>query len=188
MNADMRLEHDWFPAPLPDNVVLGAGSWVYSSYAFRHFRSRQPVAVRIGCDTGIYHGTFFDVGPDGEVAIGRYCALVGAIISCNSRIVIGDYSLLAHEVVLADSSAAIPYDRPAVGSIARIKRGDAPATVTIGDNVWIGARAIILAGADIGAGSIVGAGAVVDFPVPPGSMVVGNPGRIVQRSPRSATS
>jgi len=52
--------------------------------------------------------------------------------------------------------------------------------VTIGDDVWIGARAILLPGITINSGSIVGAGAVVTKDVPPGSIVAGNPARVVR--------
>lgn len=51
--------------------------------------------------------------------------------------------------------------------------------IEIQDNVWIGARAVILGGARIGEGSIVGAASVVDFEVPPYSIVAGNPARVV---------
>ncbi len=49
--------------------------------------------------------------------------------------------------------------------------------VEIGDNVWIGAGAIILPGISIGMGSIIGAGAVVTKSVPPGTLIVGVPGK-----------
>lgn len=52
--------------------------------------------------------------------------------------------------------------------------------VHIGDNVWIGARVIILPGVNIGEGSVIGAGAVVSKDVPPFSVFVGNPGRVVK--------
>ncbi|WP_270404687.1 acyltransferase [Candidatus Collinsella stercoripullorum] len=56
--------------------------------------------------------------------------------------------------------------------------GEARKTV-IGDNVFIGAHSIILMGANIGANSIVGAGAVVSGTWPEGSVIAGNPARLV---------
>ena len=172
-----RLTHDWFPEPVPDNVLIGERSWLYSSYAFRHYRSQKPVGLRVGHDTGLYHGTFFDLGPEGEVEIGHYCSLVGAIFATNCRVEIGDYSFIAHEVVLADSFAAVPgagNTDPAC-SATRIA---ASGGIFIGENAWIGANAVLLTGAHIGEGSIVGAAAVVDFKVPAYSIVAGNPARI----------
>lgn len=53
--------------------------------------------------------------------------------------------------------------------------------VVISDDVWIGARAIILPGVHIGRGSIVGAGAVVSKDVPEYAIVAGNPARIIKK-------
>jgi len=177
------LEHDWFSQPVPENVRIGERSWLYSSYAFRHFHSERPGSVVIGTDSGVYNGSFFDLGPEGEVLIGNYCTLVGAIICTNRRILIHDYVFIAHEVTLADGAFAIPVaPRGAVPGGAAVGTALRPA-IEIGENAWIGARAILLGGARIGAGSIVGAGAVVDCMVPPNSVVAGNPARVVARLP-----
>jgi maltose O-acetyltransferase len=53
------------------------------------------------------------------------------------------------------------------------------ARVVIGNRVFVGVGAIILPGSRIGDDSIVGAGAVVRGDIPPGSMVVGNPAKVV---------
>ena len=172
----VSLPHDWFPRPMPENVVLGPRSWCYSSFSCCHYRSRRECGVRVGSDSGIYHGTFFNLGPHGEVEIGNYCTLVGAIISTNKRVVIGDYCFIAHEVVLADEFCAKPPG-------ADLEMDPAPETnppaIILGDNVWVGARAMLLQGARIGEGAIVGAAAVVDFEVPPFAIVAGNPARVV---------
>lgn len=174
MNSRKTLEHDWFPEPLPDNVFIGERSWCYSSFSFLHFRSQRPRALSVGDDTGIYHGCFFDLGPNGQVEIGNFCTLVGAIISTNARIEIADYALIAHEVVLADSAVAKPYQVE-----ERSEQVHEPETViSLGENCWIGARAVLLAGARIGPGAIVAAGSVVDFEVPPYALVAGNPAKI----------
>jgi acetyltransferase-like isoleucine patch superfamily enzyme len=171
-----RLAHDWFPGPLPAGVEIGPRSWVHSAHAFQHYRSRRDPGVRIGHDSGVYVGTYFELGPEGEVEIGDYCSVVGAIIATNGRVVIGSHSFVAHEVVIADDAAATPPDAVPAGA----RRSGA--CVEIGDTAWVGTRALLLDGARIGAGAIVGAGAVVDFEVPPGAVVAGNPARVVARS------
>ncbi|HET6249633.1 MAG TPA: DapH/DapD/GlmU-related protein [Tepidisphaeraceae bacterium] len=50
----------------------------------------------------------------------------------------------------------------------------------IGSNCFIGGRSIILPGVTIGDGSIVAAGAIVTKDVPPGSIVAGNPARVIR--------
>jgi acetyltransferase-like isoleucine patch superfamily enzyme len=54
--------------------------------------------------------------------------------------------------------------------------------VRIGNRVWLGSRAIILPGVTVGDDAVVGAGAVVTKDVPPGSICVGNPGRILSKT------
>lgn len=172
------MEHDWFPRALPSNVRVGERSWLYSSYAFLHCGSMSQQAVKVGNHSGIYHGTFFELGPAGEVRIGDYCAIVGATIAVNSIVEIGDYVFIAHEVVIADQHWPVP---PGLGGMDRTEEAEenrAP-SVVIGSNVWVGARAILLRGCELGEGAIVGAGAVVDFRVPSYAIVAGNPAGVV---------
>ncbi len=178
-----HLEHDWYREPLPDNVHLGQRTWLYSSYAFRHFRSRQVRGLFVGNDTGLYNGTFFDVAVNGTVEIGNFCTIVGAIICTNTRVVIQDFVFIAHEVVIADQAVAVPdwesdpHSRWGANSVDSGKANQEG--ILIGENAWIASRAILLGGTRIGEGSIVGAGAVIDFEVPPFCIAAGNPARIV---------
>lgn len=55
------------------------------------------------------------------------------------------------------------------------------APITIGDGVWIGARAIVLPGVTIGEGAVVAAGAVVTKDVEPFSVVGGNPAKFIKK-------
>jgi acetyltransferase-like isoleucine patch superfamily enzyme len=163
------LPHDWFDRALPANVKIGERSWLYSSFSLVHCRSRRAVALRIGRDSGLYNGTFFDLGPEGEVDIGNYCTIVGAIFATNGRVEIGDYSFIAHEVVIADHFAAVP-------AAPHDRLPQPPATTKrIGENVWVGARAVLTGNIRIGDGAIIGAAAVVNSDVPPYSVFGGNP-------------
>jgi acetyltransferase-like isoleucine patch superfamily enzyme len=182
--GEQRLSHDWYPRPLPPNVLIGEGSWVYSAFAFIHFRAMGDHAVRIGSHSGIYHGSFFDLGPNGRLDIGDYSALVGVTIAADSTVRIGSYCFLAHEVVIADAQAAVP-PRPAAARRSSFPT-DASPSVTIDDNAWIGASVVLLRGARIGAGAIIGARTVVDFEVPSCAIVAGNPARIVGDARRPA--
>lgn len=53
--------------------------------------------------------------------------------------------------------------------------------ITIGDDVWIGAGAMILPGVTIGNGCVIGAGSLVKEDVPSGSLVVGNPAKLLRK-------
>ena len=53
--------------------------------------------------------------------------------------------------------------------------------VLIGNDVWIGARAVILGGVTIGDGAVIGGGAVVTKDVEPYTIVAGNPARVIRK-------
>jgi acetyltransferase-like isoleucine patch superfamily enzyme len=52
--------------------------------------------------------------------------------------------------------------------------------ITVGDNCWLGAGAVVLAGTTIGPGAVVAAGAVVSKDVPAGTIVGGVPARVIR--------
>lgn len=165
------IDDDWWPYPVPPNVEAGQRSWLYSSFAFLHAPADPDWRVTIGEHTGVYEGTVFDLGPDAEVTIGRYGTIVGPCFSTNGVVRIGDYPMISFNVCIADHPAGRPHcgwrDRPPSEPIL------------IGDDVWIGAGAVVVGGVRFGNGVIVGAGAVVDFDVPDYAVVAGNPARIV---------
>jgi acetyltransferase-like isoleucine patch superfamily enzyme len=68
------------------------------------------------------------------------------------------------------------------GPVKRFAKFDLPDTkiTTIGNDVWIGNRAIIKQGVSIGDGAVVGAGAVVTKNVEPYSIVVGSPAKHIK--------
>lgn len=59
--------------------------------------------------------------------------------------------------------------------------------ITVEDNVWIGGGAILLPGVVIGKNSVIGAGSVVTKSIPPYSVAVGNPCRVIRRVKASYT-
>jgi acetyltransferase-like isoleucine patch superfamily enzyme len=173
------IPHDWFPRELPRGLTVGERSFIVSSYCFLHCATEGDVAIHIGSDTGIYHGTFFELGRDAQVNVGNFCTLVGAIVRAEREVSIGDYVFVAHEVVITDSEEA------AAGHLQSGARRLPPSNceprpVRIGNDVWIGMRAVILAGVTIGDGAIIGAGAVVTQDVPARCTASGNPARIVR--------
>jgi acetyltransferase-like isoleucine patch superfamily enzyme len=53
--------------------------------------------------------------------------------------------------------------------------------IVIEDDVWLGYNVIVLPGVTIGKGSVIGAGSVVTSNIPPYSIAVGNPARVIKK-------
>lgn len=95
------------------------------------------------------------------------CTILDAPIS-EAAIHIGDDCLIGPNVqLLAVAHAVNPKERLAKANFA--------APINIGNNVWIGAGAIILAGITIGDNAVVGAGSVVTKDITANTVVAGNP-------------
>jgi maltose O-acetyltransferase len=106
-------------------------------------------------------------GPGGHLVIGRRAIInSGASICAYGKLVIGDRALIGPHVMINDTSFHDLYERDV--------RPD-PLTVTIGDDVWIGAKASILPGVTIGRGAVVAAHALVQRDVAPFTIVSGVP-------------
>ena len=89
---------------------------------------------------------------------------------------IGDHSLLAQNITLT------PYSHIFEDPDRVIKaQGGHTRKVTIGRDCYIGMRVTILYSADIGDGSVIGSGAVVVKPIPPYSVAVGNPAKVIRK-------
>lgn len=96
------------------------------------------------------------------------------------RIVIGDDVLLGPDILITAASYRFNDGGPVT------EQAMDEADVMIGNDVWLGARVIVLPGARIGDGAIVGAGSVVRGEIPPYGVAVGIPARVVSERQRSA--
>ncbi|MDR2723226.1 MAG: sugar O-acetyltransferase [Cellulomonadaceae bacterium] len=62
----------------------------------------------------------------------------------------------------------------------RRDRWESAQPIVIGDNVWLGGGVIVCPGVTIGDDTVIGAGAVVTRDIPPRSIAVGNPARVIR--------
>ncbi len=115
--------------------------------------------------------------PGAAIRIGRGTAISGGSICAAVDVTIGERCLLGADVAIVDT------DFHSIDPARREAGWDdiACAPVHIGDDVFIGTRALVLKGVRIGRGAIVGAGAVVTRSVPDFAVVAGNPATIVRR-------
>lgn len=93
-------------------------------------------------------------------------------ITCANHVKIGNNAHIAREAVIRD------YDGHYIETLDY--RTSKP--IEIGDNVWIGYRAMILKGVKIGNGAIIAANSVVTKDVPPYCIVAGNPAKIIREN------
>lgn len=99
----------------------------------------------------------------------------GVKIVCLEEIVIGSHCLFADSVNVYDHDhRADEVDRPIRD------QGFVTDPVVIGDNVWIGAKAIILKGVKIGDNAIIAAGAVVTKDIPANCVAGGVPAKVLK--------
>jgi virginiamycin A acetyltransferase len=112
------------------------------------------------------------IAPGIKVKIGKYCSIAhNVFIEFNGHHRINSISTYPFELVhdlwpqIEGKEVEKPNDRK---------------TVTIGNDVWIGAGAQILGGATIGDGAIIGARAVIAGNVPPYAIVIGNPAKVLR--------
>ena len=90
--------------------------------------------------------------------------------------VIHNYCSIAPNVVIG----GMEHDYSNFSTSTKLYSNNKVMTTVIEDDVWIGANAVIRTGLIIGKGSIIGASAVVLNDIPPLSIVVGNPGRVLK--------
>lgn len=118
------------------------------------------------------------VRSEARIVIGDDVGMSGACIVCARSIRIGSEVLMGANVMIMDTDfhPMVPEGRRYSDDVHRI--GVAP--VEIGDNVFLGTGCIVLKGARIGADSVVAAAALVvagDYPA--GSVIGGNPARVI---------
>ena len=130
----------------------------------------QWVLPRCGRNSCIGFGTIFS-HPTAEIGenvyVGPYCIL--------GDVTLGDDVLLASGVSIANGTNQHFFERTDVP--IREQGGEYP-RVTIGEDSWIGERAVILA--DVGAHCVIGAGALVLESIPDYAIAVGVPARVVK--------
>lgn len=154
-----------------ENTRLGRGCQFVGTHA---------ISIGENCVVGEY--SWFNVNSDraetSRIEVGD-CSLIGRrnFLSSGRAIRLGPYTLTGPDchLVCADhkiSDPCVPY----ISSGATLD-----ATITLGANCWLGTSVIILGEVAIGHGCVIGSGAVVLKSLPPFSLAVGSPARLIKR-------
>ncbi|MFT6127350.1 MAG: maltose O-acetyltransferase [Patiriisocius sp.] len=124
---------------------------------------------RITVEQGALIGSGLNIEIGNDSGIGKNCHV--------NNVIIGDSVMMGEDVfIYATNHKFSDLSRPMIYQGASKIR-----TLIIEDDVWIGARSIILASVNIiGKGAIIGAGAIVTKDVPEYSIVGGNPAKVIK--------
>jgi maltose O-acetyltransferase len=82
--------------------------------------------------------------------------------------------------LIGDQVTILDCDFHEISPITRMNGVGPIEPVVIGDNVWLGSRVMVLKGVTIGENSVVAAMSVVTKSIPPNSIAVGNPARVIR--------
>jgi acetyltransferase-like isoleucine patch superfamily enzyme len=144
-------------------------------YNYSHVRPRRLAdigpGVRMAPNVSMRNAERIKIGAYSHV--GARCSLWAG--NSVGRITLGHHALLGPEVFITAANYRVEPGTPIM---------DQPmdeSDVVIGDDVWLGARVMVVAGVEIGDGCIIGASSVVTRSIPAGSIAAGNPARILGR-------
>jgi len=165
-----------------DNVVLGTNCSFHAPVRVVEGRGKLSIGKNNGF--GYYCSPKFGDGalviqprkPDAEIVIGNNNWLNNNVsIIANEKIVIGDECRIGNNVVIVDC------DFHEIEPAFRGRSHGITSTVSIGNNVWLGSNVMVLKGVTIGDNSVIGAMSLVSKSIPPNSLAVGNPARVLRR-------
>jgi len=143
-----------------EGVRLGDHTWI----------SMRGGRLTIGRGTDVRRGV--TINCTGALEVGEDTVLsTGTHLHCANRIAIGDWTIIGEYSTIVDSRhLPTPRDEP-------IHHSTAVGEVTIGRNVWLGAKATVGSDVHIGDQAIIAGGAVVTRDVPAGMLAAGVPAR-----------
>lgn len=115
---------------------------------------------------------------DCSIEIGNNVGITSTILNCRESITIGENVKIGSGCLIVDNDSH-PIDA-VQRRIAKGAEGICIKPVIIKNDVFIGARSIILKGVTIGEGSVIGAGSVVSHNIPPFTVACGNPAIVIK--------
>lgn len=169
---------------------------------------REPI-FRARCEA-VGHGLYLElvprIAPNVRVRIGDEVTISGALTVsggrtfADPRLTVGNRVFIGHRVVMAVSREIVLEDGAALAADCYVSDNDGHAAdigarlagyppaedevrpVRVCRNAWVGRGSYVMKGVTIGEGAVVGVGSVVLSDVPPFSVAVGNPARVIRKA------
>ena len=160
-----------------------------------YVRMLAPLYQHRGKCSKIHRSVRMDTPPYRKFSLGDYSVVesYSCINNAVGDVVVGDHTrvglhntiigpvTIGNHVNLAQGITVTALNHNFAEKELRIdEQGVSTNPVTIGNDIWIGANAVILPGVTIGDHSVVAAGAVVTKDVPPHTLVGGVPAKIIK--------
>lgn len=135
----------------------------------------KPDTVHIGRNSQLRDYAILEVG--GKLEIGEGC-VIGAYnwIQASGSVTLGDGVIMGPHTSLISTSHQHTDPESKVADTPLLR-----GSVTVGNNVWIGAHVTVLMGVTIGDNTTIGSGSVVTRDIPANSVAFGNPCRVHRR-------
>lgn len=144
------------------NVKIGKNFTAGFGCRIEAFPLNEDYGICISIGENVQINDYVHIGAVGSITIGNNVLMA-------SKIYISDHNHGTYDDLISDHPMSIPIDRKAICK-----------PVVIGDNVWLGESVCILPGVTIGKGCVIGALSVVTKSIPPYSIAVGVPAKVVK--------
>jgi acetyltransferase-like isoleucine patch superfamily enzyme len=117
---------------------------------------------------GVSGHSFMNCSPQSPVTIGAFCSIAREVL------------FLCQANHPTHTASTFPLQSQVFKRRKDLEYLVSKGPIRVGNDVWIGARAIILSGVSIGDGAVIAAGSVVTRDVPPYTIAAGNPARVIR--------
>lgn len=153
-----------FPIRIRGKKLIRVGEGFTTGFNCRidaYAESRKNVIIKIGDRVQI--NDYVHIGAVDSIEIGDNVLIA-------SKVFITDHNHGNYSGEHQDSPLSAPQDRPIVSKKVRIEK-----------NVWLGEYVSVLSGVTIGEGSIIGTMSVVNKDIPPFTIAVGSPAKVIKK-------
>jgi acetyltransferase-like isoleucine patch superfamily enzyme len=138
-------------------------------FSGRRSRDILPDYITVGRHTyGFSRNVVAGMSPEAPIDVGSFCSIGPDVII---------FGKADHPI---DLPSTFPLRTLMYQSSHHLTDGATRGGVTIGNDVWIGARAMVMSGISVGDGAVIGAGAVVTKDVPSYAVAVGVPANVIK--------